>query len=615
MDEVVPDVVDEVEVVAVEGGGFELVVSDVCVGVPVQPASRTTRPMATSAFDTWGRCPAPGIRIVGGDVGKPHGGPKRSLHAVRIAGLCIVMLLCLPTAASDSPEALHASFTSLGTARISGPSHLTWHVASANADPILTNLTASFRFTDAHLQVVDYPTEYLWFGGSPGPAPSTFTTPLPRSGSTVLTDQRISGRMALSDLQPFHMATLQGGPGGMAVNTTNADTMLTRPVRTPDSIIQDRLFEIRGSNAGFPLEPPPGRVAAASARLDEFGVADARLVLFGASLRGDDGTYVATGTFVDSNASTQGPQGTAGHAVYRNLVATLTGNVTVELRGPDWGLAVDTMTGLDVTDIEIQNVQGNLQLGGDRHEVRATLFQAQGNFSFEAIPGLDGQATQWNITGAATFVAIDGATTYGLRGSRAAVLIVSAATGASVVVGLAFLYHRAKPLASHRRRQIMDVVTDNPGLDAKEIMAKLGLRRTTARFHLGVLLRNHLIDEIPAGGRHHYFLNDGSARFRPAENAGLAGEAMAIALHPVANDVCNALRAAGRPLALRDVVGALTQPRSRQVVRYQLKRLERVGVVQEVAGGFALAVDPANLRKTYENRTARSAVGKKPGYD
>ncbi|HWG91982.1 MAG TPA: winged helix-turn-helix transcriptional regulator, partial [Candidatus Thermoplasmatota archaeon] len=166
-----------------------------------------------------------------------------------------------------------------------------------------------------------------------------------------------------------------------------------------------------------------------------------------------------------------------------------------------------------------------------------------------------------------------------------AVVAGAAATGALVVLlGLLSLLRRPEnDLLVGTRRDVYELLKENPGLSAAEVAARTGLTHQTITYHLTVLTSSRLVVAQGRGARKFYFVNGSS--FSPEER-----RLMSVIKDRETMEVLK-LVVDAPGLCKKDLAERLGV--SRQTVNWHLSKLEEAGLVAETKDGTSRHLAPA----------------------
>lgn len=133
------------------------------------------------------------------------------------------------------------------------------------------------------------------------------------------------------------------------------------------------------------------------------------------------------------------------------------------------------------------------------------------------------------------------------------------------------------------RRGILRFIRRNPGARASDVCEGVSGNRGTISYHLRLLEKSGLLQGVASAKEHRYFPPD----FEPE----LLGPA-ALLLQTQILDLATAIRA--QP-GIRQFQLARRLSRRRKVIRQQLRRLERAGLIQEERGRQARRYHPTPI--------------------
>lgn len=241
-------------------------------------------------------------------------------------------------------------------------------------------------------------------------------------------------------------------------------------------------------------------------------------------------------------------------------------------------------------DLLLQNARGHGAVNGTAIPPGLQMLQAFGPMAVEA--RYLSPSAEWSVAGTPSFVALNGQTVTGARGSW---MGAAAAGAASLALGalawaLAALNRAADP--SHRHRlELLRLISQEPGATTPVLARRLGLARMVARHHLSILARQAMVSRRDIGGAHSYTLNHATFDFRLPGTALLAGQALGFFTHPVRKAMLQVLEARGESSYLQ-MAGAWREmglaTASPSLVSYHAMKLHRLGLLARRRQGRAI---------------------------
>lgn len=312
-----------------------------------------------------------------------------------------------------------------------------------------------------------------------------------------------------------------------------------------------------------------------------------RTILHGVqlSISSANGTryMVETGSF----ERTAVPMGNAEAVQIENVYGILEGPTTVTFAGP-WEIWPSNVTlsgpiRATMTDVDLK--EGNLPAPSKHF----SLLELDGALSLH---GFYDDGGSWRFAGDEMRVTVDGVP-LDLAGNDYLIEAVATTGGLLVAIGLAKYgsnlaaavvagYTRAKPLANARRRQLLILVRESPGISAAELSAKLGIRRPSITFHAKVLAQHHMLRPQRISKSWHYFLPEQG-------QSESSSRLLAVVRHPIRRTLVLTLQESQGSLLLGDLLDALPGcPPT--LALYHLGVLRRHGIIhRDEEHGYSLA--------------------------
>lgn len=255
-------------------------------------------------------------------------------------------------------------------------------------------------------------------------------------------------------------------------------------------------------------------------------------------------------------------------------------------------------------------VEGELRLPRARSETACIncteegTFRLQGTTTLNDMKAAEGGRITGALAGTNVVLVRDEEPAVVLFAGPGSAIIATAAAGITLGGGLVLiawaLFHRAAPLGHPSRQRILALLRADPGLTHAGIAERLGLSRTTVRFHVRVMNRGDLLDQYSQGSKRHFFLNKGSARFPVGTSD--AAAMFAAASHGLARSIVQALSL--KPRSAAQLATVIPGAPSLSRLCYHLKKLEAVGVVAGTKAGrvrtYRLAMEPNEAYIRYE---------------
>lgn len=431
----------------------------------------------------------------------------------------VVLALVLPLAAGVASAVetfpVDAEVATTGPVKFVGSANATAHLLGVTygAPSVTGGVEWVLDVDGGRLRLVNFPYAVTGSRGGLGVTVRD-TRPLPEE---VLTDQPFAGVVELRRVSSnVSYRLLPSDPNGtLAVDLASIGGFSLQPPRAFPGAPQPPLglgfarFErpVYASGRGGLLEPEGPLTLSVEGPLFALGYG-------GEFVLRPDGSgerEIATGERLNASRTVTDPSGTSGHWVYDRIVLVVDGpDVAARVRVEDvtpLQIVVAALDGRWRGDFEWAGVSGRVEVDGRDAPSEQALFHAIGDFRARA--DYRGEAGRWTVSGAASFVGVDGGVWVGDPAAHLGGLLPVVAAGAAVAAGfalwklVAFLFTRLRQerlLEQPSRRGVYQAIQASPGVTYVELGRRLGLGGSTLRYQVGVLERNNLVRSFRVRG-------------------------------------------------------------------------------------------------------------------